>query len=147
VDHGFWKPLACGAAELGARFGFCYSVPVVDERSVVRGVGTAYAVGSARKNKGRNAMHAVVRMYSGAGGKTLIDVLEERKKEVEDLIRPVKGFVSYSLFRTADGGASVTVCQDKAGTDESLRSRGNGSRRTRPTPAQVPLPFLRVRSF
>jgi len=66
-------------------------------------------------------MHAVVRMYSGAGGKTLIDVLEERKKEVEDLIRPVKGFVSYSLFRTADGGASVTVCQDKAGTDESLR--------------------------
>jgi hypothetical protein len=60
-------------------------------------------------------------MYSGAGGKKLIDVLEERKKEVEALIRPVKGFVSYSLIRTADGGASVTVCQDKAGTDESLQ--------------------------
>jgi hypothetical protein len=27
----------------------------------------------------------------------------------------------YSLLRTADGGASVTVCQDKTGTDESLR--------------------------
>ena len=66
-------------------------------------------------------MHAVVRMYAGAGGKKLIDVLEERKKEVEALIRPVKGFVSYSLIRTGDGGASVTVCQDKAGTDESLR--------------------------
>ena len=66
-------------------------------------------------------MHAVVRMYSGAGSKKLIDLLEERKKEVEALIRPVKGFVSYSLIRTADGGASVTVCQDKAGTDESLR--------------------------
>ena len=66
-------------------------------------------------------MHAVVRVYSGAGGKKLIDVLEERKKEVEALIRPVKGFVSYSLIRTADGGASVTVCQDKAGTDESLQ--------------------------
>ena len=66
-------------------------------------------------------MHAVIRMYSGAGGKKLIDVLEERKKEVEALIRPVKGFVSYSLIRTADGGASVTVCEDKAGTDESLR--------------------------
>jgi hypothetical protein len=36
-------------------------------------------------------------------------------------MRPVKGFVSYSLLRTADGGASVTVCQDKTGTDESLR--------------------------
>ena len=48
-------------------------------------------------------------------------MLDERKKDVETLIRPVKGFVSYSLIKTADGGASVTVCQDKAGTDESLR--------------------------
>jgi hypothetical protein len=47
--------------------------------------------------------------------------LETRKSEVEGLIRPVKGFVSYSLIRTADGGVSVTVCQDKAGTDESSK--------------------------
>ena len=33
----------------------------------------------------------------------------------------MKGFVSYALIRTADGGASVTVCEDKAGTDESLQ--------------------------
>ena len=66
-------------------------------------------------------MHAVVRTYSSAGAKKLFDVLEERKKDVEDLIRPIKGFVSYSLIRTADGGVSVTVCQDKAGTEESLR--------------------------
>jgi hypothetical protein len=66
-------------------------------------------------------MYAVVRMYSGEGGKKLIDLLEARKSEVEALIRPVNGFVSYSLIRTADGGASVTVCQDKAGTDESLQ--------------------------
>jgi hypothetical protein len=66
-------------------------------------------------------MHAVIRMYSGANGKTLIDLLEERKSEVEALIRPVQGFVSYALIRTADGGASVTVCQDKAGTEESMR--------------------------
>ena len=66
-------------------------------------------------------MHAVVRMYSSSGAKKLFDVLETRKNDVEDLIRPIKGFVSYSLIRTADGGASVTVCQDKAGTEESLR--------------------------
>ena len=36
-------------------------------------------------------------------------------------MRPVNGFVSYLLARTADGGVSVTVCQDKAGTDESIR--------------------------
>ena len=33
----------------------------------------------------------------------------------------VKGLVSYTLVRTADGGFSVTVCKDKAGTDESLQ--------------------------
>jgi len=66
-------------------------------------------------------MYAVIRMYSGAGGTTLIDLLQERKNEVETLIRSVQGLVSYSLIRTADGGASVTVCQDKAGTEESMR--------------------------
>jgi hypothetical protein len=66
-------------------------------------------------------MHAVIRTYSGKGAKELFDVLEKNKSEVERLIRPVNGFVSYSLVRTANGGFSVTVCQDKAGTDESMR--------------------------
>jgi hypothetical protein len=66
-------------------------------------------------------MHAVVRTYSGKGAKELFDVLEKRKAEVESVIRPVKGFVSYTLARSGDGGVSVTVCQDKAGTDESIR--------------------------
>ena len=66
-------------------------------------------------------MHAVMRDYSGAGTKKLFDLLEKRKAEVENLIKPIKGFVSYSLVRTARGGFSITVCQDKAGTDESIR--------------------------
>jgi len=66
-------------------------------------------------------MHAVIRNYSGKGAKELFDVIEKNKAEVEKLIRAVKGFVSYSVARTADGGFSVTVCQDKAGTDESVR--------------------------
>lgn len=66
-------------------------------------------------------MHAIVRSYSGPGAKELFDLLEERKKEVESLIRPVTGLVSYAMLRTGDGGITVTVCQDKAGTDESLR--------------------------
>jgi hypothetical protein len=67
-------------------------------------------------------MHAVIRNYSGKGAKELFDVIEKNKAEVEKVIRPVKGFVSYSLVRTADGGFSITVCQDKAGTDESIRA-------------------------
>ena len=67
-------------------------------------------------------MHAVMRSYSGKGAKELFDVIEKNKAEVEKVIRPIKGFVSYSLVRAADGGFSVTVCQDKAGTDESVRA-------------------------
>ena len=66
-------------------------------------------------------MYAVVRTYSGKGAKELFEVLEKRKTEVESIMRPVKGFVSYTLARSGDGGFSVTVCQDKAGADESVQ--------------------------
>ena len=67
------------------------------------------------------AMHAVIRTYSGNGAKELFDLLERRKSDVESVIRPVKGFVGYVLIRTDEGGVSVTVCQDKTGTDESVQ--------------------------
>jgi hypothetical protein len=70
---------------------------------------------------GRNVMHAVMRDYSGSGAKKFFDLLESKKAEVKNVIMPIKGFVSYSLVRTARGGFSVTICQDKAGTDESVR--------------------------
>lgn len=66
-------------------------------------------------------MHAVVRVYSGSGAKKLFGMLDERMGEVESLFRAVPGFVGYTLIRTDDGGVTVTVCQDKAGTDESMR--------------------------
>jgi hypothetical protein len=88
-------------------------------RGVVGSLHQAYAVGCAKI--WADVVHPVIRTYSGAGATKLFDLLEQRKSEVEALIRPVKGFVSYSLIRGADGGASVTVCQDKAGTDESLQ--------------------------
>ena len=65
-------------------------------------------------------MHAVMRSYSGKGAKELFDLLDTRKTEVEAMLRKVKGFKSYTLMRSADGGVSVTICNDKAGTDESL---------------------------
>ena len=66
-------------------------------------------------------MHAVVRNYSGAGAKQLFNLLEQRKVEVESVIRKVPGLLSYTLLRSGDGGVSVTVCKDKAGADESLK--------------------------
>ena len=70
-------------------------------------------------------MHAVIRNYSGTGATELIDLLEQRKDEVESLIRAVAGFVAYTPIRTEGGGISVTVCQDKAGTDESVELARN----------------------
>ena len=66
-------------------------------------------------------MHAVVRSYSGQGASELFDQLEQRNEEVKDLIGGVPGFVSYTAFRSSEGGVTVTVCQDKTGTDESSR--------------------------
>ena len=66
-------------------------------------------------------MHAVVRSYSGQGAVALFELLEQRKSEVEEIIRTVSGFQAYTLIRTGDGGVTVTVCQDKAGTDQSLQ--------------------------
>jgi heme-degrading monooxygenase HmoA len=64
-------------------------------------------------------MHTVVRHYKGSA--KLIDALVDRRKDVEELIRGVPGFVGYYLIKTADGGASISVFDDKSGTEESTR--------------------------
>jgi hypothetical protein len=50
----------------------------------------------------------------------LFDLLEKNKADVEKTMGSVKGLLSYTLVRSEDGGFSVTVCNDKAGTDDSL---------------------------
>lgn len=64
-------------------------------------------------------MHAVVRSYSGPGVKELFDLLEERQQEMDTVLGSVTGLVSYSAIRTEHGAITVTVCENKAGTDES----------------------------
>ena len=66
-------------------------------------------------------MYAVVRTYSGQGAAELFDLLGQREEDVKALITGVPGFVSYTAVRSGDGGVTVTVCEDKAGTDESSR--------------------------
>ena len=66
-------------------------------------------------------MYAAVRSYSGQGASELFDVLGQREEDVKSLISGVPGFVSYVAFRSGDGGMTVTICEDKAGTDESFR--------------------------
>lgn len=67
-------------------------------------------------------MHAVVRRYTGPGASDLFHLLEKRKGEVEDIIRTVPGLVSYTLVRDEEGGASITVCEDRTGCEASMKA-------------------------
>lgn len=64
-------------------------------------------------------MHAVVRRYAGAAA--LSDAMAQRTQEIEELLRGVPGFVSYYAIRSGDSLATVTVCDNKEGTQESSR--------------------------
>jgi hypothetical protein len=66
-------------------------------------------------------MYVVVRSYSGQGASELFDLLSQREEDVKALISGVPGFSSYAAFRRGDGGVTVTICEDKTGTDESSR--------------------------
>ena len=66
-------------------------------------------------------MYAVVRSYSGQGASELFDLIEQRQGDVKELLEGVPGFVSYAALRSDGGGVTTTVCEDKAGTDESSR--------------------------
>ena len=68
-------------------------------------------------------MYVVVRQYSGAS--KLIETLVERQVEVRDLISSAPGFRAYYALNTGGGGlATITVCDDQAGTAESSRRAG-----------------------
>ena len=83
-------------------------------------------------------MFAVLRRYSGQGASEVFDALERNTSEVERLLRGVPGFVGYTLIRSGDGGVSVTVCQDKAGTDESSRVAAGWVRQNVPATVNAP---------
>jgi hypothetical protein len=66
-------------------------------------------------------MYAVIRKYSDKGAALLFHELETKKGELVKMMHDIPGFIAYTLVRTQDGGLSITVCQDKEGTDESTR--------------------------
>jgi len=75
-------------------------------------------------------MFTVIRSFSGVPG--LADELTKRSKEVESMMTTITGFVAYYLIKTADGIASVTVCDTRAGCDESTLRATNWLRANMP---------------
>lgn len=64
-------------------------------------------------------MYTVVRRYSGASA--LIDAMARKEVSVREVISTVPGFVAYYAARTGDSLTTITVCADRAGTEESTR--------------------------
>jgi len=81
-------------------------------------------------------MYATVRRYEG--NRALADRLAERADEVRSLISGVSGFLAYYLVRGTNGTASITICDDEAGTEESNRIASNWLRENMPDAATAP---------
>lgn len=60
---------------------------------------------------------ASIRTYHGAP--LLSDELVKLESDVKAVLSPIRGFHAYYLVKTADGAVSMTVCDDRAGTEES----------------------------
>jgi hypothetical protein len=81
-------------------------------------------------------MYATIRRY--VGNTTLADQLAARSDEVKAVIEPVEGFRAYYLVRAPDGAASITVCDDQAGAEESNRRAADWIRENMPEVAAAP---------
>jgi hypothetical protein len=64
-------------------------------------------------------MYAVIRRYSGVA--KLIREIESKQDDVKRLISGTPGFVAYYAMRDGEALATITLCQDRAGTEESSR--------------------------
>ena len=64
-------------------------------------------------------MHVTMRYYTNAAA--LGDAMAANTDEVHKLISTVPGFIAYYSVRKGDVVTSITVCQDKAATDETTK--------------------------
>ncbi len=75
-------------------------------------------------------MFAVIRNYTEARG--FADDLKKRSRDIESELSSAQGFIAYYLLKTASGATSVTICDDRAGCDESTKRAANWLRQNMP---------------
>ena len=66
-----------------------------------------------------NPLFASIRKYSGAP--MLSDELVKHQEAIKTVLRPIRGLHAFYLVKTTEGAVSLTLCEDKAGVDESNR--------------------------
>ena len=65
-------------------------------------------------------MYASVRRYQGVDP-SLFDEVARQREDLEATMQQAPGFRAWYLIRTADGMATVTLCNEQAGAEESVR--------------------------
>ena len=78
-------------------------------------------------------MYAVIRRYTGAA--KLIEALDRTPQEIERIMSAVPGFVAYHAVRAGDTLVTVSVCNDRTGTDETTRRAAQWVRDSLPADA------------
>src|SRR4029079_10169629 len=67
----------------------------------------------------KTPMFASIRKYSRAP--LLADEMVNKQDEIKSALRQIRAIHSSYLLKTSDGAISMTVCDDRAGADESNR--------------------------
>ena len=81
-------------------------------------------------------MYITVRRYEG--NTALADLLAARGDEIRELISGVTGFRAYYLVKGTGGTASVTVCDDEAGVEDSNKIAAGWLRENLPDAVSAP---------
>ena len=81
-------------------------------------------------------MYASIRLYQG--DTALAGHLVEHEAAVRTLISGVEGFQSYHLVNGDAGTASITICDDRAGAEESNRLAAGWLKENAPSSAITP---------
>jgi heme-degrading monooxygenase HmoA len=81
-------------------------------------------------------MYVTIRRYVGNAG--LADELAARADEVKGVIGPVQGFREYFVVKSGDETASITICDDRTGAEESNRAAAAWIKENMPEIASSP---------
>jgi hypothetical protein len=65
-------------------------------------------------------MYTTIRSYGG--GDAFTDALLEHQDAISQVIPPIGGFRGYYVIRGEDGPVTISVFEDQAGAEESVRA-------------------------
>jgi hypothetical protein len=88
---------------------------------------------------GERTMYTVIRQYTG---NSLRDIIKRDEASLRQTMTGVPGFREYHMVETKDGLATITVCEDKKGTQESTKRAAEWVKDHVPTSANLSKPMI-----